>query len=305
MVWCWLVTPFHLYAIDQVDEIQLFQHLKALSSERMAGRKVNTLGSEQAQQYIISQLKRYGIQPFGKNYRQPFSFYHQSVKQKANNIIGLIPSKISSGEYIVLSAHYDHLGVKNGKTFLGADDNASGVSALLVLGKELVRIKPKFNIILLFTDAEELGLHGAKHFVSSFPCDLSNIVININLDMLSGSSTLKRLFYIDKNVNKLLSKEEYKEFKNRFKKEPLSIHRSFKRSRNILNKHINWLKASDHRVFYQQNIPVIYFGVGLHKHYHSVEDSYENANLELFLKATNVIFKQILYLNDYIRTTKS
>lgn len=305
MVWCWFLTPHHLYATDQVDEAQLFQHLKALSSERMAGRRASTLGSEKAQHYIISQLERYSIQPFDKNYRQPFNFYHQSVKQKANNIIGLIPSNISSGEYIVLSAHYDHLGVKNGRTFLGADDNASGVSALLVLAKELVRIKPKFNIILLFTDAEELGLHGAKYFVSNFPYDLSNVVLNINLDMLSGSSTLKRLFYVDKHVNKLLSKKEYKEFKNRFKNAPLPIHRSFKRSRNILNKRINWLKASDHRVFHQQNIPVIYFGVGLHKHYHSVEDSYENANLELFLKATNAIFQQILYLNDHIRTTKS
>ena len=88
-------------------------------------------------------------------------------------------------KYIVITAHYDHLGIQSGKLFYGADDNASGVAAMLAIASFLPMIDLHHSIIFLATDAEEKGLIGARVALDYFPIELSQIVFNLNLDMIA------------------------------------------------------------------------------------------------------------------------
>ena len=98
-------------------------------------------------------------------------------------------------KYIVITAHYDHLGKSGGKIYNGADDNASGVAAMLSIAEQLRRSRPKHSVIFLATDAEEKGLYGAKAFVQKPPVEISSIRFNLNLDMLAqGGGTSPKLY---------------------------------------------------------------------------------------------------------------
>jgi Zn-dependent M28 family amino/carboxypeptidase len=85
----------------------------------------------------------------------------------------------------VISAHYDHLGVRNGEVFNGADDDASGCIAILTIAERVMKAGIEHDLIVAFFDAEESGLMGAKAFVAEPPVPLARIAMNMNLDMVS------------------------------------------------------------------------------------------------------------------------
>src|SRR5215470_3924156 len=115
---------------SRVDGAQLLSDLRVLSSEKMQGRQVDTPGSELARDYIVERFRASRIEPFGQSYLAPFTFRSgrggTSAKRHGVNVIGRIVGTRRPDRYIVISAHYDHLGVRNGQVFYGADDNASG-----------------------------------------------------------------------------------------------------------------------------------------------------------------------------------
>ena len=108
--------------------------------------------------------KKLGLEKFNDTYLQPFSFYKRFTKKvyDCNNIIGKITGTKHPEKYIVLTAHYDHVGEKNDKIYNGADDNASGISGILAAAAFYKKNPPKHSIIIIAFDAEELGLEGAK-----------------------------------------------------------------------------------------------------------------------------------------------
>ena len=201
-------------------------------------------------------------------------------------------------KYIVLSAHYDHLGKRGRKVYNGADDNASGVAALLVYAKEIAEMPLKHSVIFLFTDGEEVDLLGAKAFVKKKEAILKQIVININVDMIAGNRRTKKLHYIHKRLDKIFDAENYARFKafssSTF---PITMKYGFKSTVASGMKRINWMNASDHSAFYHKKIPVVYFGVGTHKNYHTPNDTFERANLNFFYQASQVILKYIEFID--------
>src|SRR5690606_18370697 len=100
------------------------------------------------------------------------------------NVLGWIKGTENPDSFIVISAHYDHEGVKKGIIYNGADDNASGVSALFSFAEYFKSNPPKHSVILAAFDAEELGLRGSKYFVENPIVPLEKIRLNINLDMV-------------------------------------------------------------------------------------------------------------------------
>ena len=103
---------------------------------------------------------------------------------ETENVLGMIKGKTDTS--IVISAHYDHLGIRDGLLFAGADDNASGTSAMLELAEAFSTTSDlKYNIIFLATSAEEQGMLGSKYFVNTKEFDSNNIILNINIDMIS------------------------------------------------------------------------------------------------------------------------
>ncbi|WP_448550264.1 M20/M25/M40 family metallo-hydrolase [Thalassotalea fusca] len=283
----------------------LIKHFKVLSSTEFQGRKTQTAGSVKTQQYLTSILTKAGISPFNGQYRHEFSFSKYSKNLTGTNVIGFIPCSNSPCErYIILSAHYDHLGQPaNNRIYYGADDNASGTAALLSIAQRLAAERLNLNVLVLFTDAEELNLNGAKAFISSNPVVVDKAAININMDMLAGANETKTLHYISRGIDTLLGTKQ-KELKKLMRNQSINIRRNFTgaASGTRLSKRM-WMNASDHGAFNRNNIPFIYFGVGTHKNYHTVKDTFENANKTMLIGATEAIYNVIMLFDSEIKRT--
>ncbi|GHF92376.1 M20/M25/M40 family metallo-hydrolase [Thalassotalea marina] len=301
-IFCCLNVQAALF--NKIDNSKLLGHLKLLASDEFAGRAPQTNGSLLSQQYIISQLTEIGISPLNNNFQQKFFYRHISETKQGTNIIGTHlgrPNK--SGNWIILSAHYDHKGKGKFGIYNGADDNASGTSALLSIAASIKERDVPANFVFLFTDAEEQGLKGSKAFVESNPALIKETLININIDMVAGTINTNKLFMLAKGLNKVLSQQEIDAL---YRVDDLMGQRVYTRFRNTLtgeNTAIKWLKASDHSSFNKKKIPVLFFCNGIHKNYHTTNDTFENINPSFFLKNTNIILEHILYLAKVFNKT--
>ena len=156
-------------AYAQIDSALLMKDLQILSSDKMEGRKTGTRGNRMAQLYLLQRFREVGIKPFNNTYEQSFFFSRGEQRIMGTNIYGYVKGNVDS--FIVISAHYDHLGIKtpaNGtdSIYNGADDNASGVGALLAIAKYYKDHRPHHGLIFAAFDAEEMGLQGSKAFVA-------------------------------------------------------------------------------------------------------------------------------------------
>tara|TARA_B100000768_G_scaffold42456_1_gene41313 strand:+ start:1867 stop:2793 length:927 start_codon:yes stop_codon:yes gene_type:complete len=172
-----------------ISEELVKRHLYTLSSDLMEGRKAGTEGIEKAAQYIEEEFKRIGLKKFEnlETYRQPFIERGLSLF----NLIGYLEGRSKKNEFVLISAHYDHLGVKNDGEedviFNGANDNASGVAAVLALAEHFS--KTNYNersILFIAFTAEEMGLIGSNYFGKNI--DPEKIVAGINIEMIGKES---------------------------------------------------------------------------------------------------------------------
>lgn len=268
-------------------DTQLLSDVEILSSDAYEGRKTGTKGGEMARTYLNKRFTEIGLKSFPvlERYEQPFSFETSKGIVKGKNMIGYIEGK--SEQVIVISAHYDHIGIINNEVYNGADDNASGIAALLKFAAYYSKHQPNHTLIFAAFDAEEMGLRGAKAFVASPPVNIDRIKLNINMDMIShndknelyasGTSkypTLKDYFYTSNPNPKILFGHD----------DPESGHN-------------DWTNQSDHSAFNDKNIPFIYFGVEDHKDYHQATDEYKNINKKFFSDAANAIMEIIINID--------
>ncbi|RCS28197.1 peptidase M28 [Polaribacter sp. WD7] len=173
------------------------KHLYTLSDDAMEGRKAGTPGIEKAAVYIENEFKRIGLTTFDtlQNYRQTFTFTNRRTGAEitSSNIIGVLEGKTKKDEYVIVSAHYDHLGIRKKEGQLdsiynGANDDASGVTGVLALA-EYFKEKGDNERSILFVafTAEEMGLIGSTHFGKGI--DASKFVAGINLEMIGKTSS--------------------------------------------------------------------------------------------------------------------
>ena len=176
-----------------IDSLLVKKHLYTLASDQMQGRKAGTPGIEKAASYIETEFKKIGLTFYDtlNSYRQTFTIKSKEGNKDiiTSNIIGLLEGKSKKEEYVIISAHYDHLGV-NGASgdsiFNGANDNASGVTGVLTLAKYFKEknLNERTIIFVAFT-AEEMGLVGSKYFGKGI--DASKYIAGINLEMIGKS----------------------------------------------------------------------------------------------------------------------
>lgn len=176
-----------------IDSLLVKKHLYTLASDQMQGRKAGTPGIEKAASYIETEFKKIGLTFYDtlNSYRQTFTIKSKERNKDitTSNIIGLLQGKSKKEEYVIISAHYDHLGV-NGASgdsiFNGANDNASGVTGVLTLAKYFKEknLNERTIIFVAFT-AEEMGLVGSKYFGKGI--DASKYIAGINLEMIGKS----------------------------------------------------------------------------------------------------------------------
>lgn len=286
-----LFFVFSLTAFSQtVDKDALLKDVQILSHDSLQGRKVGSKESAIAAKYIIARLKKLNSGSFNTNYLQKFRMYDRQLKDSvdAANIIAVKKGKID--KYIVLSAHYDHVGVINSNVYNGADDNASGTAALMAMVEYFSKLDTEHGLIFAFFDAEESGLRGAKHFVKSPPVELSKVVLNVNMDMISRN---------DKNEIYITGTHYYPELRKLI--EPV-------RSNSVIIKFghddpavwkgsDNWTQSSDHGPFHLAKIPFLYYGVEDHADYHKPGDDFENIHPDFYYEVVKAIINHVKTLD--------
>ncbi len=188
----YILIAFSLFANAQVKtktfNSEIIRIETELASDKMQGRAMFTAGIDSASAFIENEFTKINLEKFNdlNNYRQEFKIESKS----ANNVIGILKGKSKPDEFVVFSAHYDHLGiVESGKDkiYNGANDDASGVTAVIALAKHYkeMNINERTLIFVAFT-GEETGGFGAKHF--SYNIDAEKVVAMFNIEMIGTES---------------------------------------------------------------------------------------------------------------------
>jgi hypothetical protein len=245
-------------------------HVAYLASDELEGRDVGSAGSAKAMQYIVRHFQVAGLKGLGSEdeWYQEFPFVRKT-KVTARNVLAIFPGQGAlAGEAIIVSAHHDHLGidpalVKAGKDgiFNGADDNASGCAALLLLAQALQAEKARLpsshrTVIFASFDAEERGLVGSRYYVSHPLWPLNKTTANINLDAVG------RLFRGKVLAADSASSEFFTE----------RITALAAQCGLGVETRLHGSRRADNASFLDQAIPAVHFNTGLHSDYHQVTD---------------------------------
>ncbi len=270
-------SPFGkaLKAIN-IDEIRKFTI--ELSSSKYQGRQTDTEGSRMAAKYIDSVLISIGYNPVRQN------FYSSEIDKNVSNIITKIEGK-DTNSFVVIGAHYDGLGVINGEIYHGADDNISGVAAVITLAKMYKEsgIKPAKTIIFALWDREEVNILGSNYFTSNF-YKPERISLYMNFDMVGRANNGDLFPEVSYAWN-----NNYPYLKTICKK---SLHKALPNKRESLDitYEMRWgdgKGGSDYVAFSKYNIPyVAWMEVNMHPDYHKPTDTSDKIS---FVKLERVI----------------
>lgn len=273
---------------QNIDRKILLNDIETLSSDKYEGRKTGSRGNSMAAEYIIGRFNDIGLEAYNKDFKHLFTFKNRMNKEiNGVNLIGYMKGK--SEEVIVISAHYDHVGMNNSEIFNGADDNASGVAAILSIAKYFKEHKPKNTLLFIAFDAEEMGLQGAYAFLKAPIPSREQIKLNINLDMVSHNDR-SELYAAGTYKNPIIKDIIKHADKN------TGITLKFGHDNPESGKD-DWTMQSDHGPFAKENIPFVYFGVEDHEDYHKPSDDFKNINQDFFHAASKAILKSIISLD--------
>ena len=316
---CFLFSALSLHAQSPLEKgLQSINRTSAeaivefLADDELQGREAGMHGSRVAARYIVSCLKEAGIRPLEKNgYYQPFEAYAKERQQrgrwqvhpdsvavlkqgthrslKMDNVLAYIPGK-RSDEYVIVGAHFDHLGVDetlaDDKIYNGADDNASGVSAVLQIARAftLSGEKPLRNVIFAFWDGEEKGLLGSKHFVQHCPF-LKQIKGYLNFDMIGRNNKPEQpqhVVYFYTAAHPAFG-EWLKQDITRYGLQLQPDYRPWD----------NPVGGSDNASFARSGIPVIWYHTDGHPDYHQPSDHAALLNWEKVVEITKASFLNV------------
>jgi Zn-dependent M28 family amino/carboxypeptidase len=263
---------------------QLLEDVRILSADDMQGRDTGSPGGQKARDYIVSRLEAIGVGPAPFGRLQPFQAQGHTPEGAKTfdgvNIVGMIPGTRVSDRYIVVTAHYDHVGVRDGQIYNGADDNASGVAAMLALAESLKVEAPEHSVLIVALDGEERGLLGAREFVSAPPVPLSAISLNLNFDMIARAETDGHLW--------VTGTYQHPAFRPILQAIPANgaVSLAFGKDTPQDVGADNWVEASDHGAFHAAGVPFLYLGVDYHPDYHRPGDDFERITPAVFASAT-------------------
>lgn len=282
--------------------------LVMLAGDSLQGRETGSEGERMAGDYIISRFKTLGLQPKGENgdFRQAFTYKpHPPVQMHENgdsvsmgmavvkeveghNIIGLLDNNKST--YIVIGAHYDHLGwgdensLHKGDKQIhnGADDNASGVSAMLLLAERLGRRALNHNVLFIAFSGEEKGLWGSNYFCKNSSVPMDSVIAMFNMDMVGRMKTDSTLAVYGTGTSPIW---------------PSALEHSNTDSLKFVFSE-SGVGPSDHTSFYLVDKPVLHFFTGQHEDYHKPTDDAELINYDGIVLVANLIENLVVEIND-------
>lgn len=285
---------------DSLPLQQLWDDISYLASDELQGRKSQSPGAELARLYIQSRFERIGLLtlPQHNRYQLPFTLPRLFGSTRGINLAGWVKGTHYPDAFLIVTAHYDHMGKSGSKIFNGADDNASGVAALLAIAEHIAEQPLRHSVIFLATDAEEQGLYGAKAFVQNAPVMLASIKMNLNLDMLAQQGRRARLYITASHTDGVIG-HIVEEAQQQAGLCLVSGHRSSQRG-FAGGRRTNWRNASDHAAFYAVGIPYLFIGVADHAYYHTEHDTVANIDAKFFSAAAQTSLKTLLLMDKYV-----
>lgn len=288
-----------------VSDKEILNKVEYISNDLTKGRLTGTFGNMITASYLRHFFTKYGLSKFySQSYTQSFKVDSTTI---GRNIIGVIPSKYYSDEYILISAHYDHLGIIGGSIYNGADDNASGVAAVLTMIElfskmRLEREGPAKNILIALYDAKENSMAGSKYFFDNLPIDPSKIKYSINIDQIGctfsppGNNSEYILYLASKNIRYEIRRRI--DMLNNFYKINLDIDHSFYDSPAFYEL---FFRTSDQINSHNAGIPSIMFTSGIHMHTYKPTDRYYFIDSNVLAKRVQLIFMLTDHLSRYYR----
>lgn len=295
-------------ALNTINRSSAEATINFLASDELQGREAGVHGSRVTSEYIVSLLQWMGVSPLANSYFQPFDAYRkerqkkgrlevhpdsiaklkQEVHQKLTmrNVLGMIPGK-NTKEYVIVGAHFDHLGIDpvldGDQIYNGADDNASGVSAVLQIARAFLASgqQPERNVIFAFWDGEEKGLLGSKYFVQTCPF-LSQIKGYLNFDMIGRNNKPqqpKQVVYFYTAAHPVFGDW----LKEDIRKYGLQLEPDYRAWENPIG-------GSDNGSFAKVGIPIIWYHTDGHPDYHQPSDHADRLNWDKIVEITKASF---------------
>ena len=295
-------------ALNTINRSSAEATINFLASDELQGREAGFHGSRVTSEYIVSLLQWMGVSPLADSYFQPFDAYRkerqkkgrlevhpdsiaklkQEVHQKLTmrNVLGMIPGK-NTKEYVIVGAHFDHLGIDpvldGDQIYNGADDNASGVSAVLQIARAFLASgqQPERNVIVAFWDGEEKGLLGSKYFVQTCPF-LSQIKGYLNFDMIGRNNKPqqpKQVVYFYTAAHPVVGDW----LKEDIRKYGLQLEPDYRAWENPIG-------GSDNGSFAKVGIPIIWYHTDGHPDYHQPSDHADRLNWDKVVEITKASF---------------
>jgi Zn-dependent M28 family amino/carboxypeptidase len=296
---------------ESITSEELSDLIYEFSSDKFEGRNTGEPGQKLAVEFIRDFYKSNNIIEADntEDYFQKFlvDFDSREVTRpdninqddidwvKTENVAAIIEGSTYPNEYIVLTAHLDHVGTENGEIFNGADDDGSGSMALLEIAEafklaELDGNRPKRSIVILHVSAEEKGLLGSKYYTDNPLYPLDETITNLNVDMIGrtdptrNSNNDEYIYLI--GTDRLSTMLHETSEKVNYKTVNLELDYRF----NAWDDPNRFYERSDHWHFAKNNIPVIFYFSGTHEDYHQPTDTAEKIRYDLLTKRTRLIF---------------
>lgn len=283
-------------AYQKIDINDLKKNLTVIASDEMEGRDTGSQGQKKAGDYMIKFYKDLGI-----SYPEKLGSYYQKVPSSfmggrlpdSENILAFIEGTEKPEEIIVISAHYDHVGSKNGVVYNGADDDGSGTVAVMQIAKAFQSAKkagngPKRSVLFLHVTGEEHGLFGSAYYSENPVFPLANTVVDLNIDMIGRDDPENRgKNYVYVIGSEMLS-SELKVINEAANKKTNNLELNYKY--DDPNDPNRLYYRSDHYNFAKNNVPVAFYFDGIHEDYHKPTDDVEKIDFTLLQKRTQLVF---------------
>lgn len=287
---------------ETITAKDLGKHLFIYASDEFEGRDTGEPGQKKAVEYLKNFYINNGIaSPLGdSNYFQnvPSSYLSNNRRgitlKDSENVVAFIKGSEKPDEIIVISAHLDHEGVKNGEIYNGADDDGSGTVAILEIAEAFKKAEqagkgPKRSILFLHVTGEEKGLLGSKYYTENPIFPLANTVTDLNIDMIGRIDDRHKA---DPNYVYLIGSDKLStdlhNVSEAMNKKYMNINLDYKY--NDENDPNRFYYRSDHYNFAKHNIPVIFYFNGTHADYHKPTDTPDKINYNLLENRTRLVF---------------
>jgi Zn-dependent M28 family amino/carboxypeptidase len=276
---------------------ELEEQLYYYASDEMEGRNTGSPGQKKAVNYLRDQYKKMGV-PGGGQYGD----YFQIVPGKAfgkpelssENVLAYIEGREFPDEVLVISAHLDHVGMKDDKVYNGADDDGSGTIALLEIAEAFKQAVndgygPRRSILFLHVTGEEIGLKGSKYYADNPIYPMENTIANLNIDMIGriDADHKDNPDYVYLIGSDMLSQELH-DMSEAANKSSMNMNLDYKY--NGKDDPNRFYYRSDHYNFAKNDVPVIFYFNGTHEDYHKPTDTPDKIEYELYQRRAKLIF---------------